>query len=358
MNSEPIRVMVIDDSALVRQTMAAVLPPQDGFLLETAGNGLIAEKKIPSFRPQVLILDLEMPVMDGMTFMKKLMNSQPLPVIICSSVTAQGSQAAIKALEAGAVDVIQKPQIGTKQFLEESKMTIQDAVRGACSVSVKKKAAVEITAAPKYTADVILPAGKPSVQGKTDRVVVVGASTGGTEALRVFLQALPADIPPIFIVQHMPKHFTKAFADRLNGICLPHIQEAQDGQVAYKGEVFIAPGDEHLLLKRQGTQYRVEIKSGPLVSRHRPSVDVLFRSAARYAGKNALGIIMTGMGDDGAQGMLEMKEAGCFNIAQDEKSCVVFGMPKEVIKRGAADLILPLEKIAPKLLEMVSREVM
>ena len=351
-----IKVMVVDDSALVRQTMKAMLVEKDGFILETAGNGAIGEKKIPTFKPDVIILDLEMPVMDGMTFLKNLMKTTPIPVIICSSITPQGSAKAIEALEAGAVDVIQKPNIGTKEFLEESKIRIQDAIRGACSVRVRKKEIPEIKARPKYTADVILSRGEGrpvSFGARTGKIVVIGASTGGTEALRVFLEVLPAEIPPILIVQHMPKHFTRAFADRLNKLCVPHISEATNGIKAERGCVYIAPGDEHMLLKKQGGDYMIQVTSGPMVSRHRPSVDVLFRSASRYAGANALGIIMTGMGDDGAQGMLEMKEAGSFNIAQDEKSCVVFGMPREAIKLNAADLILPLEQIAPKMLEKI-----
>ncbi|MBI9101491.1 MAG: chemotaxis response regulator protein-glutamate methylesterase [Spirochaetales bacterium] len=348
-----VRVMVIDDSALVRQTMLAVLTERDGFLLETAGNGAIGEKKIPVFKPDVIILDLEMPVMDGMTLLKKMMKTNPIPVIICSSITPQGSQKAIEALEAGAVDVIQKPNVGTKEFLEESKIKLQDAIRGACSVKVSKRTMPELKVSPKYTADVILSRGTSFSGTQTDKVVVVGASTGGTEALRVFLEVLPADIPPILIVQHMPKHFTKAFANRLNGLCKPYISEAVDGTKVEKGCVYIAPGDEHLLLKRQGRDYVIQVTTGPLVSRHRPSVDVLFRSAARYGGKNMVGIIMTGMGDDGAQGMLEMKQAGAFNIAQDEKTSVVFGMPREAIKREAADIILPLEKIAAKMMEKV-----
>jgi len=348
-----VRVMVIDDSALVRQTMLAVLTDKDGFLLETAGNGAIGEKKISLFKPDVIILDLEMPVMDGMTLLKRLMKTNPIPVIICSSITPQGSQKAIEALEAGAVDVIQKPNVGTKEFLEESKIRMQDAIRGACSIKVKKKVLTEVKARPKYTADVILSRGTSFSGAKTDKIVVIGASTGGTEALRVFLEVLPEDIPPILIVQHMPKHFTKAFADRLNGLCRPHISEAVNGVKAQKGCVYIAPGDEHLLLKRQGRDYMIQVTSGPMVSRHRPSVDVLFRSAARYGGENVVGIIMTGMGDDGAQGMLEMKQAGAYNIAQDEKSSVVFGMPREAIKKNAADIVLSLEKIAVKMLEKV-----
>ncbi len=353
MNKQSIRVLVVDDSALVRQTMQAILLEKDGFILETAVNGAIGEKKIPKFDPQVIILDLEMPVMDGITFLKKIMSSKPLPVIICSSITPKGSGKAIEALENGAVDVIQKPSLGTKQFLEESKIRIQDAVKGACSVKLRTRVVTPIKVAPKNTADVMLSRGRKLTNTKTEKIVVVGASTGGTEALKDFLITLPEDIPPILIVQHMPKHFTAAFANRLNGLCQPKISEAVNGVRAERGHVYIAPGDDHLMLKRQGQLYIVDVTTGPLVSRHRPSVDVLFRSTARYAGSNAVGIIMTGMGDDGAQGLLEMKEAGAYTIAQDEKSCVVFGMPKEAIKKNAATIVLPLHEISRKMMGLV-----
>lgn len=275
-------------------------------------------------------------------------------MVICSSQADDGSGNALKALEYGAVDIIQKPKMGTKQFLEESRVTICDVVKAA-HLSRRRRAirppAPFAEVAPKLTADVILarPSGNHLIE-TTERVVVVGASTGGTEALREFLQALPIDAPGIVIVQHMPEHFTAAFAKRLDGICQISIKEAEDNDSVVRGRVLIAPGNKHTLLKRSGARYYVEVKDGPLVSRHRPSVDVLFRSAARYAGKNSIGVIMTGMGDDGARGMLELKEAGAFNIAQDEASCIVYGMPNEAVKRGAVDRIVSLSGIAQAML--------
>ncbi len=351
---DKIRVMIVDDSALVRQTMQTILPEKDGFQTLSAANPLFAEKKFDSFKPEVIILDLQMPQMDGLTYLKKIMAEKPLPVIICSSHTQHNSANAISALESGAIEIIEKPRIGTKEFLEESKTKIQDIVRAAVNAKLRKRTpAKAISVTPKLTADVILPAGKPGNIKTTEKVIVVGASTGGTEALKDFLLMIPENMPPILIVQHMPKHFTKAFADRLNRLSKAHVQEAENGMKLKRGEVFVAPGDEHMLLKSSGTEYYIEVRTGPLVSRHRPSVDVLFRSAARYGGRNIVGVIMTGMGDDGARGMKEMKDNGAYTIAQDEKSCVVFGMPKEAIKRGCVDSVLPLNSIAPKVLELV-----
>ena len=279
----------------------------------------------------MITLDVEMPRMDGITFLEKLMAQHPIPVVICSSLTERGSETTLKALEYGAVEIIQKPRLGTKQFLEESRVRICDAVKAASKARVKRigeRSKVE----PKLTADAVI--AKPKTRAMietTEKVVVVGASTGGTEALRVLLESLPPDAPAIAIVQHMPEHFTAAFARRLDGICRISVKEAENNDTLIRGRALIAPGSHHMLLKRSGARYFVEIKDGPLVCRHRPSVDVLFRSAARYAGKNCVGVIMTGMGDDGARGMAEMKEAGAINIAQDEKSCVVFGMPNEAI---------------------------
>ncbi len=351
-----IKVMIVDDSALVRQTMQTILPEKDGFETITASNPIFAEKRFDSFSPDVLILDLQMPQMDGLTYLKKIMAEKPLPVIICSSHTQHNSSNAINALDSGAIDIIEKPKIGTKEFIEESKTKIQDIVRASVNAKIKRKPVVtNLTVTPKLTADVILPAGGFSNLKLTEKVIVVGASTGGTEALKDFLVMLPDNLPPILIVQHMPKHFTKAFADRLNTLTRAHVQEASNGLKLKRGQVFIAPGDEHMLLKYSGNEYYIEVRTGPLVSRHRPSVDVLFRSAARFAGKNVIGVIMTGMGDDGARGMKEMKDNGAVTIAQDEKSCVVFGMPKEAIKRDAVDFILPLPEIASKVVELAGR---
>ncbi|MBN2811493.1 MAG: chemotaxis response regulator protein-glutamate methylesterase, partial [Spirochaetales bacterium] len=307
-----INVMIVDDSAVVRQTLSEVLSNEsDISVLATASDPYDAVEKLKHKIPDVIILDIEMPKMDGLTFLKKIMSQHPIPVIICSSKAEEGSQNVFQAMQFGAVDIIQKPKIGTKEFLEESRVMITDAVRAAHLTRVKKISSSVPAVAPKLTADVILPMGSPNVSIETtESVIVVGASTGGTEALRVFLEQLPIDCPGVVIVQHMPEHFTAAFASRLDGICAVNIKEAEDNDTVLRGRVLIAPGNKHLLLKRSGARYYVEIKNGPLVSRHRPSVDVLFRSTARYAGKNAIGVIMTGMGDDGAKGMLEMKQAG------------------------------------------------
>ena len=276
------------------------------------------------------------------------MTQHPIPVVVISSLTSQTTETGIKALEYGAVEIITKPQLNTKEFFEESKIRICDAVKAAALAKIKRKVLPQrITVEPKYSADAIIPDTKiKSMIETTEIVVAVGASTGGTDALRVFLEALPPDTPGIVIVQHMPEHFTRSFANRLNELCRITVKEAENGESVIRGKALIAPGNHHMLLKRSGARYYVEVREGPLVNRHRPSVDVLFRSTAKYAGKNAIGIIMTGMGDDGARGLLEMKEAGAFTIAQDEKSCVVFGMPNEAIKLNATNKILPLDQIA------------
>jgi two-component system chemotaxis response regulator CheB len=278
------------------------------------------------------------------------MAQHPIPVVVCSSLTAEGSQTALRALELGAVDIITKPQLGTRQFLEDSSIGIIDAVKSAAKARLDRRRPLGVVE-PKLSADVILAKSKSHAMIQTtEKVVVVGASTGGTEALRELLTAMPLDTPGIVIVQHMPENFTRSFADRLSELCQINVKEAQDGDSVLRSHALIAPGNRHLLLKRSGARYYVEVKDGPLVNRHRPSVDVLFRSAARYAGANALGVILTGMGDDGARGMLEMKECGSHNVAQDEETCVVFGMPKEAIKMGGVDLVLPLGRIAEHVL--------
>lgn len=346
-----IRVLVVDDSATVRQTMTEVLNSDPAIeVIATASDPYMAVERIKQQVPDVITLDVEMPRMDGLTFLEKIMSQCPLPVVICSTLTEKGSATALAALDKGAVEIITKPKLGTRQFFEESRIRICDAVKSAAHVRVKK-ARPQVAPCPKLTADAILE--KPNSRAMietTDKVVAVGASTGGTEALRLFLQALPIDCPGIVIVQHMPEKFTASFAQRLNEICSITVKEAGDGDPVGRGQALIAPGNKHLLLKRSGARYFVEVKDGPLVSRHRPSVDVLFRATARYAGKNAVGIIMTGMGDDGARGMLEMKQAGAFTIAQDEASCVVFGMPAEAIKLGGVDQVLSLSRIAPEML--------
>ncbi len=345
-----IQVMLIDDSAVVRQTLAEVLSGEDDItVIETASDPYDAVEKLKKCVPDVIILDIEMPRMDGLTFLRKLMSQHPLPVIICSSKAEEGSNNVFQAMQFGAVDIIQKPKVGTKQFIEESRVMISDAVRAAHMTRVKKIAPSVQHVSPKLSADVILPPVSHHAVSieTTECVVAIGASTGGTEALREFLEQLPIDCPGMVIVQHMPEHFTAAFAARLDGICAVNVKEAENNDSVLRGRVLIAPGNRHLLLKRSGARYYVEVKDGPLVSRHRPSVDVLFRSTARYAGKNAIGVIMTGMGDDGAKGLLEMKEAGAVTVAQDEASCVVFGMPKEAIKLGAVDSVVTLREIAP-----------
>lgn len=343
------KVLIVDDSAVVRQTITSLLSAEkDIEVIATASDPFNAVEKIADEIPDVIILDLEMPRMDGLTFLKKIMEQHPIPVIICSSLSGEGSDSAVKALQYGAVDIITKPKTGTREFLEESRIQLADAVRAASVTGVRKlnhNALIETT--PKYTADVVIPmSGKPVLAETTDKVIVVGASTGGTEALREFLMQLPLDIAGVVVVQHMPENFTKAFADRLDQLCSIKVREAKNGDTVLRGVALIAPGNLHTLLKRSGARYYVEVRDGPLVTRHRPSVDVLFRSAAYYAGKNAIGVIMTGMGDDGAKGMKEMKDAGAYTIAQDEESCVVFGMPKEAIKLNAVDRILPLNQIA------------
>lgn len=352
--SKKINVMIVDDSAIVRNTLTELLSKEtDIHIQSTAADPYIAASKLREAVPDVILLDIEMPRMDGLTFLRKLMSQYPIPVIICSSKSEKGSANALAALEYGAVDIITKPHVGTKEFLEESRKIICDTVRAA-SLTNTKKIVKPIEVTPKYSADVMMT--KPilnSAIDTTEKLIVVGASTGGTEALRVFLESIPINAPGIIIVQHMPENFTAAFAKRLNDICKISVKEAKDNDSVLRGTALIAPGNKHLMLKRSGSRYYVEIKDGPLVSRHRPSVDVLFRSTARYAGKNAIGVIMTGMGDDGAEGLLEMKNAGAFTIAQDEESCVVFGMPGEAIKRNAHCAIKPLNQIAQFILSKV-----
>ena len=344
----------MDDSAVVRQTLKDLLDSDSQIaVMGVAADPIFALKRMETERPDVIISDVEMPRMDGISFLKKVMETNPIPVVICSSKTEEGSENALKAMEYGAVEIIRKPKLGTKLFLEESKVEICDAVKAAFASRARRRLppAPVREIAPKLTADVMLPAPtSSSIIETTEKVVVVGASTGGTEALREFLEVLPVDIPGIVIVQHMPEHFTAAFAKRLDGLCQVNVKEAADNDTVIRGRVLIAPGNKHTLLKRSGARYYVEVKDGPLVCRHRPSVDVLFRSAARYAGANAVGVIMTGMGDDGARGMKELHDAKAWTVAQDEQSCVVFGMPNEAIKLGAVDVVMPLERIAQEVL--------
>ncbi|MES5098550.1 chemotaxis response regulator protein-glutamate methylesterase [Agrobacterium sp. BA1120] len=351
------RVLIVDDSASVRQTLTAVLEADPAIeVIGAASDPYMAAKKIQEDLPDVITLDVEMPRMDGITFLRKIMSQHPIPVVMCSSLTEAGSETLLQALEAGAVDIILKPRIGAADHLAESALRICEVVKSAAHARVTGVKAARSAAASgpqaKLTADAVLP---PPPSGRamartTEMVVCVGASTGGTEALREMLEKLPANSPGMVIVQHMPEKFTAAFARRLNTLCEVEIKEAEDGDPVLRGHVLIAPGDKHMLLERQGARYYVSVRNGPLVSRHRPSVDVLFRSAARSAGSNAMGVIMTGMGDDGARGMLEMHQAGAFTVAQDEASSVVFGMPKEAIAHGGVDKTVPLDHIAREIL--------
>ncbi len=350
---QQIKVLVVDDSALVRQTLIELLSSDPGIeVVGAAGDPYAAVERMKEIVPDVITLDVEMPRMDGLTFLRKIMAQHPIPVIICSTLTEQGAETTLKALEYGAVEIIQKPKVGTKKFFEESRIRICDAVKAAASA--KLRVYTPVTVRPKLTADAVIPMSyQPKAMVKTtEKVVVVGASTGGTEALRILLEALPMDCPAIAVVQHMPENFTAAFSKRLDGICRITVREAQDGDTMLRGQALIAPGNRHMLLKRSGARYYVEIKDGPLVSRHRPSVDVLFRSAARYAGANTVGVIMTGMGDDGAKGMREMFDAGAHTVAQDEQTCIVFGMPNEAIKLGGVRKVMPLGNLAGEILRM------
>ncbi|MGQ1785607.1 protein-glutamate methylesterase/protein-glutamine glutaminase [Saccharicrinis sp. GN24d3] len=370
-----IRVLVVDDSAVVRQSLSSILGSDPEIeVMGTAADPIIAVKKIMKEIPDVITLDIEMPRMDGLTFLRKIMSQHPIPVVIISSLTTEGTEVAMRALEYGASEIIGKPAMNAAKFINESKIMICDAVKASAQAKLTRKkmsGSATISAAPsrlkpgvtpahslevtpKYSADVILDRGSVSDRiAITDKVIVLGASTGGTEAIRHFLKNLPDKIPGIAIVQHMPEGFTKSFANSLNNICELEVKEAKNGDKLYQGRVLIAPGNHHMLLKRVGKEYFVEVKDGPLVNRHRPSVDVLFRSASRYAGKNSTGILLTGMGNDGAKGLLELKESGAHTIAQDESSSVVYGMPKEAARLGAADKIMSLDEMAPYLLKLI-----
>jgi two-component system chemotaxis response regulator CheB len=358
MNGGPIKVLVVDDSALVRQTMTEILSTDPAIrVIATASDPYAAVRCIEREIPDVMTLDVEMPKMDGITFLRTVMAQRPIPTVVCSSLTKEGSNILFEALEAGAVEVIAKPAVGTRQFLMESTVQLCDAVKAAAGARLRRRTAPH-RVEPKLSADAVLPPPSqhtPGITWTTDKVACIGASTGGTESLRVVLQALPVDCPGVVIVQHMPEQFTAAFARRLDGLCQVSVKEAADGDAVVRGRVLIAPGNHHTLLKRNGAHYHVEVRDGPLVSRHRPSVDVLFRSAARHAGRNAIGVIMTGMGDDGAKGMLEMRQAGAITVAQDESSCVVFGMPKEAIKLGGVQHVAPLESLADELMGAYAR---
>ncbi|MFA7097223.1 MAG: chemotaxis response regulator protein-glutamate methylesterase [Gammaproteobacteria bacterium] len=343
-------VLIVDDSAVVRQVTSDILgSAPDIEVIGTASDPIFALNKMEKRWPDVIVLDVEMPRMDGITFLRKIMSERPTPVVICSSLTERGTETTMQAISAGAVEVITKPRIGVKQSLLDAATELTNAVRAAAAADLrrlrKKTAPAPAAVAPKLSADAILPAATHAMAQTTDRVVAIGTSTGGTQALEAVLTVLPRVCPGIVIVQHMPEKFTAAFAARLNSVCQIEVREAADNDRVLPGRALIAPGGRHLLLRRRGAQYHVEVKDGPLVNRHRPSVDVLFRSVAKYAGKNAVGILMTGMGDDGARGLKEMRDMGAFTIAEAEETCVVYGMPKEAVKLGAVCESAPLHAI-------------
>ncbi|MBU2753234.1 chemotaxis response regulator protein-glutamate methylesterase [Acidithiobacillus sp. CV18-2] len=348
----PIRVFIVDDSAVVRQILQAALDQDPGIQVQgTARDPLFAWQRIQGHWPDVLIVDIEMPRMDGISFLRKIMAEYPLPVLICSSLAESGSQFAIDALAAGAVQIITKPQCGVREFLQKDAPAIIQAVKIAARARVRALPQASAAATPVKTA---ASSGLQLLaQRSTEKVIAIGTSTGGTQALEFVLRRLPATLPGLVIVQHMPEKFTAAFAARLNSISALEVREAQDGDRVLSGRALIAPGGKHMRLARSGAQFIVQVFDGPLVKHHRPSVDVLFRSVAEVAGRNAWGVIMTGMGDDGAQGLATMHQAGGHTLAQDENSCVVFGMPKEAIRLGGVDEILSLEQIPQRLQQLI-----
>lgn len=350
-----INVLIVDDSAVVRQVLSAKLAENARInVLDVAADPIYALEKMQKHWPDVIVLDVEMPRMDGISFLRKIMAERPTPVVICSTLTEKGAETSLQALAAGAVSIVTKPKMGLKKFLEDSGSDIVSAVIGASQARLNRlttAGAAPVKTKPKHTADAVLTASGSAMTQTTEQLVAMGTSTGGTQALEAVLSQLPRVCPGIVIVQHMPEKFTAAFAQRLNNICEIEVLEATHGMRVIPGRALIAPGGKHMLLKRSGAQYYVEVIAGPLVNRHIPSVDVLFRSVAKTAGKNALGIIMTGMGDDGAAGLLEMRQANAYTIAQDEASCVVFGMPKEAIKRDAVEQVMPLSEIAKAIMK-------
>jgi two-component system, chemotaxis family, protein-glutamate methylesterase/glutaminase len=352
-----IKLMVVDDSALVRQVVAGMLAGNaEVEVIAAAPDPIVAMEKMKGHWPDVILLDVEMPRMDGITFLKKIMAERPTPVVICSTLTEKGAQTTMAALAAGAVSTITKPKLGLKSFLQDASNELLVAIKSAARANVahlrrgpeRAGPRPEEPGSPLQSAPIS--ASSAALLQTTERVVAIGTSTGGTQALEHVLSELPRVSPGIVLVQHMPEKFTAAFAARLDGICRIAIKEARNGDRVVPGQALIAPGGQHMRVKRSGAQYHVEVIDGPLVNRHRPSVNVLFRSVAKSAGKNALGIIMTGMGDDGATGLLEMRNAGARTIAQDEESCVVYGMPKEAVKCGAVQRTVPLDDIGREIM--------
>ena len=364
-----IQVLCIDDSALIRSILKEIINAQpDMEVVGVAPDPIIARDLIKQTNPDVLTLDVEMPKMDGLDFLEKLMRLRPTPVVMISSLTERGSEATLRALELGAVDFVAKPKLGMRDGMNEYADQIADKIRAAARAKLRPRAAAPATApasavasahgahvrAEHAAAGAAAAAPARTHFSSTEKLIIVGASTGGTEAIKDFLLEMPPDCPGILIVQHMPAGFTTSFAKRLDGLCRIRVKEAAHGERVLPGHAYIAPGDMHLSLGRSGANYVTELDQGPPVNRHRPAVDVLFRSAARNAGANALGVILTGMGKDGAVGMLEMRNAGAYNVAQDEASCVVYGMPKEAVAHGGVHEILPLSQIGPHVLAKLS----
>lgn len=350
-----IRVLNVDDSALMRQVLAALLAKDpDIEVIGAAPDPFVAREKIKALNPDVLTLDVEMPKMDGITFLEKLMRGHPMPVVMVSSLTEAGCETTLRALELGAVDFITKPKIDLREGMEEVAQDLISKVKAAACANLKRQVSGD-RPKPAVPTSSLARNGSQAMIKTTDTIIAIGSSTGGTEAVKDVLELLPPNTPPILITQHMPERFTKTWADRMNSLCRISVKEAEDGDSVLPGHALVAPGGYHMVLERSGARYTVRINQDPPVNRHRPSVDVTFASVARYAGANAVGVILTGMGGDGAKEMLTMKQAGAFTIAQDEASCVVFGMPKEAIKAGGVDKVLPLHEIAGAIIAHVSR---